>query len=304
MKGYLILVLITCLLLVAVPPFFLKSTSLQASGVPLAPDQISVSATDGERIHMGMEEYVKWATVAWLPADASIEAIKAVAVAQRSYAQFQMSDTGEISLPEGMGLNTHSEAYWIQQWGEEVYRTHIQRFETAVKETQGIVMTCRGQPVMAVMHMMNHGYTDSAENVYGTAYSYLESTDSPHDAWNPERIATIMIPEETAVQAFNSLSIASVPPSDEWFTDMTVSEAGTVKEVKIGDYDVSGADIRRVFSLPSSVFRVSVQEGQVIFTVQGKGDGVGMSAYGCVAMAKEGATWKDILTHYYKGVDI
>ena len=77
-----------------------------------------------------------------------------------------------------------------------------------------------------------------------------------------------------------------------------------MKSVLIGNKAISGKDIRRIFNLRSSCFKINTDGETVKFEVTGYGHGVGMSQYGANAMAKEGKTYKDILMHYYSGTQI
>ena len=72
----------------------------------------------------------------------------------------------------------------------------------------------------------------------------------------------------------------------------------------MGGVSVKGTALRSLFGLRSANFTVTTGADGVTFSVTGYGHGVGMSQYGANAMAKEGATWQEILEHYYTGVTI
>ena len=63
-------------------------------------------------------------------------------------------------------------------------------------------------------------------------------------------------------------------------------------------------EIREALSLRSACFTVKFAEDTFTFTVKGFGHGVGLSQYGADYMARQGADYKEILTHYYTGVTI
>ena len=81
---------------------------------------------------------------------------------------------------------------------------------------------------------------------------------------------------------------------------------GRVKEMQLGNCIYTGTEIRRALELSSALFYVSFIDGdeKIKFTTNGYGHGVGMSQYGANAMAEDGATYKEILAHYYPGTQI
>jgi stage II sporulation protein D len=82
------------------------------------------------------------------------------------------------------------------------------------------------------------------------------------------------------------------------------AEGRNVKSVTIGGVTVSGARVRSLFGLRSATFDPEVKDGKIVFYVTGYGHGVGMSQYGANELAKEGKTWREIISHYYTGVTI
>jgi len=82
------------------------------------------------------------------------------------------------------------------------------------------------------------------------------------------------------------------------------SEGGRVATLQIGNITMKGREIRELFGLRSANFTVSVQGDNVIFATDGYGHGVGMSQYGANGMAQAGYNYKQILIHYYTGVEV
>jgi stage II sporulation protein D len=69
----------------------------------------------------------------------------------------------------------------------------------------------------------------------------------------------------------------------------------------IGGSELSGSELRKLFSLRSTAFTLAYGEGVFVFTVTGYGHGLGMSQYGANVMAKNGFGYREILAHYYPG---
>ena len=125
---------------------------------------------------------------------------------------------------------------------------------------------------------MSAGQTESAETVWGQAVPYLVPVDSAADESAPHFLAG---------------------QPENWLTVEEVSDSGTVKSAKVGGVSVSGQDVRTALSLRSAAFTVEAETDSITITTKGYGHGVGMSQYGANAMAKNGATWREILAYYY-----
>ncbi len=307
MKGYLILLVITVLLLAVLPPLISEPAPPEAATSTTTAvtdaDRLVVKA-DGGTVAMDRDTFLLYATMHLLPPDAPDEAIKAVAAAQGALASYQLTQDGAVTLV-GNDPASYAAEYWRETWGEDVYGSHAPRFEKAVLSVASSSITYSGEPIMAVVHTMNNGKTESAAVLWETEIPYLCSVDSPHDAIDPKRLTTKRMTVEDATDVLTPLLGKTVlPPCEQWFRDPVTSAVGTIKEVHFGDAVLSGEAIRDAFSLPSAVFRACVQEGQVIFTVQGSGHFVGMSLCGCIGSANDGASWQDIIAHYYPGVTV
>ena len=81
-------------------------------------------------------------------------------------------------------------------------------------------------------------------------------------------------------------------------------KSGRVETLSVGGKNYSGREVREKLGLPSSCFTIDYANGKYTFTTKGSGHGVGMSQYGAQAMALDGASYKDILNHYYTGIEI
>ena len=91
-----------------------------------------------------------------------------------------------------------------------------------------------------------------------------------------------------------------------WLADMQYSEneTGVVTSITVGGKIMTGQQLRTLLSLRSPAFTVEYADGQFTFTCTGNGHGVGMSQYGADYMARQGATYEEILAHYYPGTTL
>lgn len=142
--------------------------------------------------------------------------------------------------------------------------------------------------------------------VWGGSVPYLESVESPEGAEVPNYRTTVEVPAEE----FKTTFLAQYPQADlsgeasEWFGETVPTSSGGVETMSVGGVTVKGTALRTLFGLRSASFTVEAEGDQVVFSVTGYGHGVGMSQYGANALAKEGKSYLDILTHYYTGVTV
>jgi stage II sporulation protein D len=157
---------------------------------------------------------------------------------------------------------------------------------------------------MAVFHSMGGGKTENSEDVWGQSIPYLVSVSSPGEevGVNYETTLTVSFDEfkSTILSAHPEAQISS--PSD--VSEPILTEGNHVKSMIIGGVTLSGTEIRSLFSLRSTMFQISFYENNVTFSVIGYGHGVGMSQYGANAMAKNGKSYREILSHYYSGTTL
>lgn len=305
MKGYLAVTVIVAVVLLALPPLVIStSPSGQAVSGDVS-DTFTVQTDDGTtEAGVDAAALVRYATALSLPADAPAEAIKATAVAWYSLFCYERAHNANgvvTSAPEYPAAYT--DAYWQTKWGE-VYEQTAAHFSAACKAVNGKILLYAGEPIMALTHGMNSGKTEAYQTLWEQEVPYLQGVDSAWDAADPTHLTTVTLSAEEATPTIKALAqIDTLGESTAWFSDAVVSEAGTVKEIRVCETVVSGTDVAAAFSLPSAAFTVAVQEERVIFTVQGEGHFVGMSLCGAVAMANEGKTWQEIARHYYTGIE-
>lgn len=78
---------------------------------------------------------------------------------------------------------------------------------------------------------------------------------------------------------------------------------GRIKTIKIGNLNLSGVEIRKIFGLKSANFKIEINDN-IKFEVIGYGHGVGMSQTGADSLAKQGVSYMEIIKHFYTGVEL
>lgn len=265
----------------------------------------------GEVTEMDLGAYLVGVLRAEMPASFPAEALKAQAVAGRTYTIYQLRQGARHETADICTDHTCCQAYLGEEeawsrWGEDAadYETKIR---SAVQETDGEVILYDAQPILAVFHSASAGLTRGAGEVWMSDLPYLQAVESPE---KEESIPDYFSRAEFSAEEVKEKFLAAYPemdfsaPCSQWLTEAATDSAGSVVTVSVGGMKLKGAHVRNVLGLRSACFDWEIQDGKFVFYVTGYGHGVGMSQYGAAAMAEEGATWREILQHYYSGVEI
>lgn len=275
--------------------------------------QQTLRVLDGDTVRdMTMEDYLMGVTAAEMPASFAEEALKAQAVAARTYTLYKLisggnhGDTADICTD-----STCCQAYISQEaarssWGEQADALE-EKIRTAVTDTDGEAILYGGVPILAVFHSSSAGLTRAAGQVWQNDLPYLQPVDSPEaSASIPNYYSRVDFSPETIREKL----LARIPAADlagdqkTWLKNAVRDSAGSVETVEVGGVTVKGSTVRAALGLRSACFEWELQDGRFAFYVTGHGHGVGLSQYGANAMAEAGADYKTILTHYYTGVTV
>ena len=241
-----------------------------------------------------LEEYVAGVVAAEMPAAFPEEALKAQAVAARTYQVRQMQAAGSSAVLYDVGQAYLSEAAQKEKWGES-YGLYAGKIRSAVRATAGEIMTYDGEPILAAFHAQSGGKTEDAENVWNAAVPYLKSVDSKEDRQAPNNETTVTIAAKTLAEKLGVAKDATVSVKKR-------TAAGYVAEVRAGDKTFSGREIREKLGLRSANFTIAKNGENYLFTVHGYGHGAGMSQYGASFLAEQGKDYHEILRHYYTDI--
>ena len=265
--------------------------------------------TDGTVEELTLQDYLWGVTAAEMPASFQLEALKAQAVAARTYCLYQRS-TGASKHPEAdvCGDYTCCQAYLTREqaaagWGADADE-YADKITQAVAQTDGLVCLYEGEPIDAVFFSSTAGRTSDAVAVWGRSVPYLAAVDSPEGEEVPgwQTVVTFTPAEFTdRLQAAYPEADLSAPP-EQWFQDMVTDGSGAA--VTVGGVTLSGGQARSLFGLRSAHFTAAATDAEVTFWVTGYGHGVGLSQYGANALAGGGKTFQEILEWYYTGVDV
>ncbi len=273
---------------------------------------LRVLLSDGVQ-EMDADQYLWGVVAAEMPASFELEALKAQAVAARTYAlekaAYAVSKHGD-SGADVCGDHTCCQAYIAPEkaaanWGDNA-ALYTQKITQAIAGTEGKVMYYDGALVNAVFHSSSGTATQGAVEVWGGSVPYLVGVPSPEGDEVPNyRTDLVLTPQEFKtifLQAYPEAVLEGDPAS--WFGAIAPTSSGAVGQITVGGVTLSGTKMRSLYYLRSANFTVEANAQQIAIHVTGYGHGVGMSQYGANAMATEGKTYEEILTWYYTGVTL
>ena len=255
-------------------------------------------STSNEETKLNLEEYIIGVVAGEMPASFEVDALKAQAIAARSYA---LSKINTATTSYDLLTDVTNQVYITttdmqKKWGSD-YEYYYNRIKDAVLETKDLVMEYDGEVISAYYFAMSNGYTEDASLVFGETHDYLESVDSTWDenVKNFE-VTTTFFKEEFCEKL--SLDCSNIA-----IENIVRSATNRVNSITINNQEFKGTKIRSLLNLRSTDFDIDITD-KVTITTKGYGHGVGMSQYGANEMAKKGYTYEEILNYYYKGIDI
>lgn len=258
-----------------------------------------------------MSDWLPGVVAGEMPALFEEEALKAQAVAARTYIMYSMGRE-KPAHPEAdvcddpACCKAHSTDEELREkWGES-YEENMARVLEAVRSTDGEYMSYGGEVIQAVFHSSSAGRTEDSAAIW-QAEPYLVSVESPETAEDvPNYVTSVTVsPEDfrAAVLAVHPEAEFGEDPAF-WLGAAVRDASGRVESVDIGGTQVPGTELRTLFELRSTAFTLDYTAEGFLFTVTGYGHGVGMSQYGANVMAEDGADYEEILTHYYPGAEL
>jgi stage II sporulation protein D len=274
----------------------------------------------GEILDLELEEYLIGVVAAEMPASFHEEALKAQAVAARTYAVRRLKQGGDAKAAQAdpraqLSSNHQINQAWIddaemrRRWGRQ-YGQNIAKIRQAVDATRNVIMLCKGEVVDPLYHASCGGErTENAQAVWGgDPVSYLRSVactghqDRHFNQMTAYSLAQADQKLGTRLDALPAASFAGAGVADV-VRIQERTETGRVKTVLAQGQSFSGAEFRNLLDLPSSDFRIQITADGLECVSKGYGHGVGMCQYGAGDMGAQGRSYREILEHYYEGVE-
>lgn len=247
---------------------------------------------------MELENYIVGVVAAEMPASFEIEALKAQAVAARTFATYKMEHRNlEYDVIIGVSDQAFNTIEQMRAKWQDQFNENYQKISSAVKETQNDIMTYQGRVIESFYFSMSNGQTENCELVFQESLPYLTSVES---SWDNETLQNYEVTKEFTKEEFCNLLNISCEEIN--ITDIDRTSSGRINTLKINGQLMKGTEVRTKLTLRSTDFQISIED-TIKITTKGNGHGVGMSQYGANGMAKEGKNYQEILTHYYQNIE-
>lgn len=264
---------------------------------------ITICNENGQTEEMALEHYVSCVVLKEMPADFPTEALKAQAVAARTYVVRRIvtgqkhENAAVCTDPACCQAFCRPEDY-IENGGSE---ESVQIVKQAVAQTAGEILCYDEMPIEATYFSSSGGMTEASVAVWGEDIPYLQATESPEAQAGDTQTRTICI---TRGELSLRLGIPVSGKPDSWFKDLTYTEGEGIATATVCGKVYTGTQLRSQLGLRSTAFSVEAGVDCVYITTRGYGHRVGMSQYGAQALADSGSTYLEILQHYYNGTKI
>ena len=252
----------------------------------------------GKILEVPFEEYIKGVVSAEMGSNFEIEALKAQAVASRSYALYHMNGK-EYDVTNTTTNQVYLTDDELKEKWKDSYPKQINKIKKAIEETKGEYLTYNGETVNAMFFAASVGKTENSEEVFVSKVPYLRSVSSVWDEAAPVFTDTVTLNINDFYQKLN------IPYNDNLNIEiLEKTSTGRIKTLKINNQEFKGRDVSQKLNLKSNYFEIIKNDKKITITTKGYGHGVGLSQYGANGMAKEGKNYKEILSHYYQGTQI
>ena len=263
---------------------------------------VRVSLQDGKLQvvnEVDIEAYLYGVVPAEVPSSWPLEALKAQAIAARTYALYQSRHRQNWRFDV------------VDNQGDQVYkgvRCEAEPTTRAVDATRGMILVHQDRPILA-MYTSNTGWHSAhVGHIFSQSLPYLVGVKDPYSPTQPmgrwrrtHRAADIrrklasLIGEQ--VEAIEDIRPQEVTPS------------GRIKKVAL--VHASGlrvlrtrTTLKRALKLPDILVEITRQGEHFVFNGGGFGHGVGLSQWGAKAMAEAGKRVEEIMGFYYRGAEV
>ena len=264
---------------------------------------VRVKRVNKNRIdNVRLEEYVVGAVGGEMPVSFSIEALKAQAVASRSYVLKKQENNkdGTYDVVDTTSNQVYLDDDDLKEKWKDSYVSYINKVREAVNETSMEYLEYNGEIANTMFFSTSNGYTEDSQVVFSEDIPYLKSVDSK---WDESISSSFNYEVEMSLDDFykkldlnydKNLSIVLLDRSS----------SGRIISLKINGKLFTGREVYNELKIRSTDFAI-IQEGEKVkIKTKGFGHGVGMSQYGAFGMAKNGYKYNEILAHYYKGTNL
>lgn len=259
--------------------------------------QTSISVLlDGQTREMSLQDYLTGVLLAEMPTDFPAEALKAQAVASRTFALHQRSARKHTNA------DICGDSACCQGWvsSEGFSAEAVKNAAEAVAATDGLALCYDGELIDATFFSCSGGSTEAAVEVWGSDVPYLQAVESPNEEDAPRYCDETSLPRAEFVRILQTENPA-ITGAEPLLGTITRTQGGGIATATLCGQVFEGTTLRRLFGLRSTDLTIRDEGERIVLTTRGFGHRVGMSQYGARAMAEAGDGFETILLHYYQG---
>lgn len=246
-----------------------------------------------------LEEYVYRVVSSEMPATFNKEALKAQAVASRTYVMYQINKNKDkdYDVYDSENSQVYSTEDKLKEKWKDKYSEYSNKIKKVVVETMGEFIFYNNEIIDALFFSTSVGYTENSEAVFSESLPYLRSVESKWDMDSPS------YESEKSFSKQEFCNMLNTDCSNLIIEVLSKTDTGKIDKIKINNKEYTGKELRSILGLRSSYFEI-INENNIIIKTKGYGHNVGMSQYGANGMANLGYKYKDIIKHYYTNVEV
>lgn len=297
MKNKILLLIVVVLSVIAISGSKKETTYFNNAKKEEVKEEIKLALKNtltGEIKNIELEDYIVGVVAGEMPASFNEEALKAQAIASRTYAMYKMKNSnGTYDLVTDKTNQVYITEDKMKSLWQENFDYYFEKIKKAVYDTKDLIMTYNGDIILSLYFARSNGKTEDAIAVFGSNEEYLKSVESPEENLTSE----VTISKDKFCNKLN-ISCDAINISN-----VLKSSSGRINSLNINGKTFKGTEIRTLFDLKSTDFDISIGS-EIKFVTKGYGHGVGMSQYGANKLAQNGKNYEEILKHYYQNINI
>lgn len=297
MKNKILLLIVVVLSVIAISGSKKETTYFNNAKKEEVKEEIKLALKDtstGEIKNIELEDYIVGVVAGEMPASFNEEALKAQAIASRTYAMYKMKNSnGTYDLVTDKTNQVYITEEKMKSLWQENFDYYFEKIKKAVYDTKDLIMTYNGNVILSMYFARSNGKTEDAFAVFGSNEEYLKSVESPEENLTSE----VTISKDKFCNKLN-ISCDAINISN-----VLKSSSGRINSLNINGKTFKGTEIRTLFDLKSTDFDINIGS-EIKFVTKGYGHGVGMSQYGANKLAQNGKNYEEILKHYYQNINI
>jgi len=302
MKQFLVMSVILIVVPIIIVFFFVQEDkTLQGEFVSKRTVRVKRNTT-GKIEEVPLEEYVFGVVAGEMPVSFHIEALKAQAVAARTYVlkRIDYNKDKEYDVVDTVLNQVYLDIDTLKDRWQDKFNENYKKISTAIKETENVYLSYEGEVIDAMFFSTSNGYTENSGEIFQVDLPYLQSVKSE---WDKETSPVFEDLETFTLKDFyQKLGLEYEENLQISITEQT--STGRCLKLKINGITMTGSDFYSKLGLRSTDFNITMDKNIVYIKTKGYGHGVGMSQYGAYSMANKGYLYDEILKYYYQGVDL